>query len=284
VILDVVQWCVSSYHASSPSPYEHGQQVCRACFGDAGLGWNSEQTQEFAAGRRRWRLRANPGYWGSSAPEVLVLGFSKGPNQDKKIAAGAAFEDVPFAGMRGDLRRLLAAVGLVGPDEDMDSLFFSTERRFGFASLVRCSVAIWARNSKKEFDWIGTGGNIIGQTVMAEPAFVTTCIARHLAAGLPASVKLMVLLGSAEKNVLSIMRALGGEPICPGAGTHYAYRALGCTVIHLPHPAGGNRDSIKAFCNGASDNQRDAGTLECRRQVLPAVVAALSDGTERRGS
>lgn len=64
----------------SPSPYEHGKQNCRACFDDPSLYWNSKTTNEFVVGKKRWRLRANPGYWGASNPEVLVLGFSKGPN------------------------------------------------------------------------------------------------------------------------------------------------------------------------------------------------------------
>ncbi|WP_300010932.1 hypothetical protein [Pseudonocardia sp.] len=232
-------------------------------------------TKEFVVGKKHWRLRANPGYWGSSAPDILVLGFSKGPNQDKKIADGARFEDIPFAEMRNDLRRLLAAAGLVDSNLDIDSLFLSTEPHFGFASLVRCSVSIWGKNSRKQLDWIGTGGNVIGQTIAAAPAFVTECVARHLKAGLPESVKLVVMLGSAKENVRNIMMVLDGKPFNSGPAIHYAYRALGRTVVHLPHPAGGNRDSIKAFCDGTSEIPRDEGTLECRRQVLPAIIAAL---------
>lgn len=179
--------------------------------------------------------------------------------------------------MRPDLKRLLVTVGLVAPGVDMDSLFVSTERRFGFASLVRCSVGIWGKNNKKELDWIGLGGNVIGQTVAAEPAFVPTCIDRHLKTGLPESVKLVALLGSAGPNVSKIMQAFDGQPSHPKTKIAYAYRAFKRTVVHLPHPAGGNRDAINAFCSGTSNRPQDAGTLECRRQVLPAVAAALAD-------
>src|SRR5690606_40399555 len=51
--------------------FTHGWNACRAC--------------HHAGGDLRvegdWHIRANPGYWGASAPEVLVLGFSKGANQ-----------------------------------------------------------------------------------------------------------------------------------------------------------------------------------------------------------
>ena len=130
--------------------------------------------------------------------------------------------------------------------------------------------------------WIGTGGNIIGQTVRAAPTFVTTCIARHLRDGMPSSVKLVVLLGSGKENVPEIMRRLNGEPLDRGAKVHYAYHALSRMVVHLPHPSGGNRDSIKAFCAGASDRAVDIGVLECRRQVLPAIVAALNVDAAQR--
>lgn len=47
----------------------HGWQACRACHAP-GLDVRVEGG---------WHLRANPGYWGTSVPKTLVLGFSKGP-------------------------------------------------------------------------------------------------------------------------------------------------------------------------------------------------------------
>jgi hypothetical protein len=273
----VMEWSMSAPQESLSTSFEHGEQSCRACFDTSDLAWNSAAAKEFLVGSKRWRLRANPGYWGASNPEILVLGFSKGPNQDKTIAGGARFEEVPFAGMRTDLSRLLAAIGLVEPGVDIDGLFEPTERRFGFASLIRCSLAIWGRDKKaNRLDWISTGGDVIGRTIAAEPPFVTKYVAHHLKSGLPASVKLVVLLGSAKKNVVKIMGVLDGWPLDPSVEIAYAYGALGRTVVHVPHPAGGNRGSINAFCDGMSPLPAEAGTLECRRQVVPAVRAALT--------
>lgn len=57
----------------------HGWQVCRACHAP---GLDVRVVGD-------WHLRANPGYWGSSAPETLVLGFSKGATQIGAANLGA---------------------------------------------------------------------------------------------------------------------------------------------------------------------------------------------------
>ncbi len=48
----------------------HGKIECRVCYQDS-----KEKAIEPAL---RWRMDNNPGAWGSSNPEYLVLGFSKG--------------------------------------------------------------------------------------------------------------------------------------------------------------------------------------------------------------
>jgi hypothetical protein len=78
----------------------HGWQPCRACH----LPGQDLRIEG------EWHLRANPGYWGAAAPEVLVLGFSKGANQIAASVEGD-FDAVAFAGMRKRLRQVLDALG-----------------------------------------------------------------------------------------------------------------------------------------------------------------------------
>jgi hypothetical protein len=84
--------------------------------------WHSTDRKPYEIKKHRWQLRPNPAYWGSSTPEVLVLGFSKGSEQNRLIArhlasprSGVRFEDilalcsVPAGGLCGS-----SAPGLSG--------------------------------------------------------------------------------------------------------------------------------------------------------------------------
>lgn len=56
-----------------------------ACFEDEERPWHSLDKQEFEHRGTRWLLRRNPGYWGDPDPRVLVLGFSKGGDQQGTV-------------------------------------------------------------------------------------------------------------------------------------------------------------------------------------------------------
>ena len=62
------------------------------------------------------RLINNPASWGAPDPTYYLLGFSKGDTQNKAMieakAGRAAFQDIPFKGMRKRLGWLLRALGL----------------------------------------------------------------------------------------------------------------------------------------------------------------------------
>jgi hypothetical protein len=177
-------------------------------------------------------LRANPAYWGSSSPEILVLGFSKGPEQNKLIdrhVAGShpriSFEDIPFNDekkvMRPNLKRLLTSIGLLDERASIDALFKPTEKRFGFASLVRCSVEYAKPNSDI---FVATGSGITQATLKKRPRFVETCIKRHLT-NIPESTRLIVMLGVTTSYVNDVMNILDGDPFFPEAACSYAYSA-----------------------------------------------------------
>lgn len=257
--------------------FTHGCSDCRVCFKDAGLPWHSPLEDQFAVGGHRWSLRANLGYWGSAAPEILVLGFSKGPEQAKLIGEHVAgsypkvrFEDIAFNDgrnlMRGNLKKLLTSIGLLDPKASIDKLFEPTEKLFGFASLVRCSVAYAKPNSDA---FVGTGGGITSTTLKKRPDFVRNCVKQHLGE-IPRRVKLIVMLGVTMGYVVESKELLGGDPFFPGAACSYAYMSGQTPVIHVPHPSGGNNGAIAVFTKERApttlSNSED-NIPECRRQV-----------------
>ena len=108
--------------------YIHGPQSCRACF----VG----QEETLAIGD--WRLQNNPGYYGSADPEIIVLGFSKGANQNK-VAQQGNFDKVAFANARHRLQDVLKTLKIMPSNRGIDSIMTGQEKEFGVASLVRCS-------------------------------------------------------------------------------------------------------------------------------------------------
>ena len=81
--------------------FTHGEQGCRACFtASSHIGWHANSPAVFEKGQFRWHLRPNPGYWGDSEPKILVLGFSKGRDQQYMIdlynRGRKGFEDIPI--------------------------------------------------------------------------------------------------------------------------------------------------------------------------------------------
>ena len=118
----------------------HGPIACTKCFAAC-----NDRIREFGD----WRVINDPGAWGSSDPEVLVLGFSKGSTQAEAYVSHK-FDDVAFHHSTGQTRRRLAGVldvlGLVRQDTEIDELFTNAEKDFAFGSLVRCSLRsfLWA--------------------------------------------------------------------------------------------------------------------------------------------
>lgn len=174
----------------------HGRVSCTACFGNVPVIFDTTQT-----GHGQWRITNNPCAWGNPSPEVLILGFSKGPTQAGALAH-MEHDLIAARGARQNLRRILHAIGLVEADQDMDALIADRTGRFAFGSLIRCTVEQWSAKATKTpgrgytAGWIGSGGNMLGGFM--EDAWgrqvVYNCVTRFLG-HLPKSVKLVVLFG-----------------------------------------------------------------------------------------
>lgn len=220
-----------------PNTYSHGPQHCRLCF----------NTNEATLSLGDWRLHNNPGYYGSSTPSTLVLGFSKGANQNRAAEAGN-FDRVAFAGARHRLQTVLAVLGLMPNDRSIDYLMTAHERDFGVASLVRCSFCKMKGGECK------TSGDVIpsaftnAQTVK----IIERCATTHLKV-LPPSVKRVVLLGTADAYIKKTSAIFSGMYTDFSSINEVAFKAGGALWVYAAHPSPGN-GHFESWASGTQEN------------------------------
>jgi hypothetical protein len=175
----------------------HGRINCRKCF---------EEETAFdltTTAGNDWRITNNPLAWGSSEPEVIVLGFSKGPTQSGALA-NSPHNSIAYKGSRLNVGKILAHIGLVeaGPDEQLrnriDDLIADPKGRFHFGSLIRCTVERFDPNAQS---WKGTGGGMLDKFIATDfgSRIVSNCTERFLGE-LPTSVRLIVMFGLGTKQ------------------------------------------------------------------------------------
>jgi hypothetical protein len=85
---------------------EHGRINCSRCFDSAQVCW-----AQYSLEKSGWRVANNPMAWGKRLAEVLVLGFSKGGNQNSDILS-RDHNEVAFRGGRKELSLILETLGL----------------------------------------------------------------------------------------------------------------------------------------------------------------------------
>jgi hypothetical protein len=170
----------------------HGRVECSRCF-------KSCSSVDFDITKRaegNWRFTVNPLAWGSEEPEVVVLGFSKGPTQAGALAK-APHDEIAYKGGRKNVGKILRRVGLLSVQHDdeltsaVDRLVTERNGRFHFGSLVRCTVEQFAKGA-----WKGSGGGMLDKfTRTAFGSEITrNCVMRFLK-DLPARTRLIVMFG-----------------------------------------------------------------------------------------
>lgn len=171
----------------------HGRVACSHCYADV-----TPQFDESKRAEGDWRITANPLSWGSVKPEVLVLGFSKGPTQAGALAS-AHHDEIAYKGSRLNVGKILAHVGLIPSDtpeglrDEVDRLIADPFGRFHFASLIRCTVE---RYDRKSGLWKGSGGGMLDKFI-ATPfgaSVAMNCTTTFLR-DLPEETRLVVLFG-----------------------------------------------------------------------------------------
>ncbi len=219
----------------------HGKVDCRKCFSGS----------ETTAKQGDWLIRNDPGAWGSSNPEVLVLGFSKGATQANIYESGK-FDDIAFGGKqtRSNLTQILRRVGLLDDQETIDEKISAEEETFAFGSLVRCSLS---RLDQKTGSY-KTSGPLINKSFREIPHIVNNCSQRFLK-NLPQSLRLVVFLGTSDsyiKHCRETVKCL--HPNDFGIVNDVAYASGQLLWLHVTHPSKGN-GSIKAWLEGDEANK-----------------------------
>jgi hypothetical protein len=158
------------------------------------------------------------------------------------------FEDVPFKGMRPRLTEMLQSLGLLHAEEIVDAKMRDGEKDYAFGSLVRCSLA--RRNDKGALECTGA---VMPKAFSEEIASVTRACAETWLTRLPASVRLVLMLGTTDSYVKSCKALLRSiHPKTWSDINEVSCRAGGAVFVHVSHPSGLNGNHPKWMAGDAS--------------------------------
>lgn len=253
----------------------HGRIQCSICHQPQPYSFDRTRTDEDG-----WRITNNPMAWGGSEPEVVVLGFSKGPTQAGALSS-SPHETIAYKGGRSAVAKILHHIGLLERADAriVDSLIASPDGPIHFASLIRCTVE---RRDEKEGAWKGTGGGMLDRFVATNfgRRISENCGTRFLS-GLPEPTRLVVMLGLGSKlNYVRACRSLF-ERIRPGQWhdlNEVSYTDGTITVVHTEHFA----SQGALLPNWLSSEGHDRGQLGllARAAVASSGVLGLSAEAE----
>jgi hypothetical protein len=217
----------------------HGPIRCSRC-------WPNEVDKLQECGP--FRLVRDPGYWGATDPQTLVLGISKGNTQSKAFGS-EPFENVAFKDIRHRVLEVLQSVGLLQGEtvSDFQHRFTADERDYAFASVVRCSIT--GMNPKK--------GTHTAESPYVLPAFrsgspgrrfVENCIDQYLKVLSPRT-RLVLLLGNTDAYIEALADVIGHARAPIVRSNPIAYNSGGVQFVHVAHPSKGN-GHFGAFIRG----------------------------------
>jgi hypothetical protein len=247
----------------------HGKVDCSRCYGCNDRDTN---TMHLVADDKSWRITHNPLAWGSQNPEIVVLGFSKGPTQ-----AGATntspHDEIAYKGQRHNIAKIFGHIGLLAPDdvsaESISKLISDPSGRFHFGSLIRCTVE---RNEAGS--WKGANGNMLSGFVGSDfgKGIAENCVDEHLG-HLPPSVKLVLLFGYGAnmayfktlKSMLPRLKKGKWQSI-----NEVAYTDGKVTYVHLEHFA--SQGNLIPEWMGAKPGMRRRLGLAAKEAVHAALA------------
>jgi hypothetical protein len=210
----------------------HGRVECALCHKGQPYSFDRTRTAD-----GDWRITNNPLAWGNSAPEIVVLGFSKGPEQAGALAS-QPHDKIAYRKGRTNVAKILHHVGLLAaPDSRLvDQAISDAHGRFHFGSLIRCTVE---RYDARKSGWTGTGGGMLDKFVQTDfGAQVVSNCARKFLGDLPARTRLIVMfgMGSGGNYVKSCRRAFAiARPGNWRELNQVSYTDGRLTVVHTEH-------------------------------------------------
>lgn len=204
----------------------HGKINCHKCY--------RSSSDIVCQPHHLWNMRNDPGAWGGTNPEILVLGFSKGSTQ-ANIYQNGKYEDVAFGGAaRGRLDEALKRLNLLSVNEHVTEHIENPDSRFAFGSLVRCSLSREGTDGKH-----ATSGQLIVKSFKEIPDVLDNC-ARKFLANLPDSTKTILMLGVSDAYIDGCYNLLA--TIYPRLRriNNVAYGDDKRLFVHVTHPSPGN--------------------------------------------
>jgi hypothetical protein len=178
---------------------QHGRVNCTAFFKSTPVIFDQTQLTE-----GDWRITSNPLAWGNPDAEIVVLGFSKGPNASGASLAKEPHNSIAYKRKRANVGKILAHVGLLKKGDNIfynsvvDKAIADINGRFHFGSLIRCGVE---RKDAKTGEWKGFGSNMLDKFVASDfgKKVSQECSSRFLG-DLPPKTKLIIMFGLGKKQ------------------------------------------------------------------------------------
>jgi hypothetical protein len=214
----------------------HGRVQCALCHRGQPYAFDSTRTEE-----NGWRITNNPLAWGNPNPEVVVLGFSKGPTQAGALSS-QPHDHIAYKGGRTNLAKILHHIGLLAaPDSHLvDQAVADRNGGFHFGSLIRCTVERRDEGERlPERTWKCTGGGMLDKFVASDfgREVLANCSTKFLS-DLPDQTKLIVMLGlgTARNYVTACRQALGKARPGPWRTINeVTYTDSKVVVVHTEH-------------------------------------------------
>ena len=249
----------------------HGRINCSKCFSKC---TNSAEFDRTQRSEGDWRITMNPLAWGNVAPEVVVLGFSKGPTQAGALAT-AEHDQIAYKGSRGNVGKILRHVGLLpsisneDPGQIVTRLIADRGGRFHFGSLIRCTV-----ERQEAAGWKGSGGGMLDKFVATEfGREVSSNCTEMFLKYIPVTTKVIIMFGLGAKQ--NYVRASFDLYKAARGGNwrwvnEVAYTDGNVTVVHVEHFA--SQGNLIPRWLGAQDHDRG----RFGRMAASAVAEAIA--------
>lgn len=264
--MNIIQPC-----ASLPA---HGRIACSLCHARKPVVFDETRTEHE---QKDWRITANPLAWGNPLAEILVLGFSKGPNALGALAK-QSHDAIPYAGQRTWVRKILSRIGILEKDANIDRLIADQTGRFAWGSLIRCTV-----ERQENGKWQSSGGGMLDKFVAsAFGRMIANNCASQFLKNLPAETKLVVLFGLGTKgNYVTEARKVI-QQARPGRAwrtiNEVAYTDGVVTFVHVEHFASQGR-LIPDWCGEPNPKKGNAISTRSRLSELAYMAARAALGS-----
>jgi hypothetical protein len=263
-----------TFQVTPSTPLQHGPISCLSCF-------STGSTPGCTVKRATWRIDNNPGYWGATAPEVLVLGFSKGANQ----RSVNEFDRIAFAKARENLAEVLRALDLLNAADDIDLCFTAGGAKLGFASVIRCGLGLEVEPNK-----YATSSDVVRAAIAPGSKvrdLFDTCTDRFLRV-LPASVRTVVFLGLDGPYVQALYERIRELHPSVNRISELAYATNAVTFVHVVHPsplATSHRQSwLRDDNSSLADKRRQVAAALGSTGYAPTIGSKTSKKVARKAA